>query len=176
MLWLLTCVPLLATGPFEAQNATASALRWGFALWGLIVGAGASLVERASSSFVRPWNVGLPAPLAGWIWDVGLALCLGPLLVLTLGTAVPDALDGMLRGSRSGTVCARLGAEWSLAGPLAIAALTFCARALRQDLPRLALAGSFAMQFALVTFIVGWQSSRGLTLDGRAIVQFLQWN
>ncbi|HLJ10284.1 MAG TPA: hypothetical protein VKU82_03805, partial [Planctomycetaceae bacterium] len=100
-LWLLLVVPLLVAGPFAAQNATASALRWGMAFYGVLVGFALVNFTRLQSAARRlGWtSPAAPSPqFRGRLGFIALVLTMAPLLTMSLDTLVPEALDALLRG------------------------------------------------------------------------------
>jgi len=168
-------VPLLVSAPFEASGATASAMRWSFAIYALITAATVWLRAPISQGVRRlSWLGWGEFPSLTDNVARGTALLVGGLPVVLLTTFVacrraaglplgrPDVES--LFGSMDTTV--------SYAGPLLMLVAVFVGHALRERSAAYALAGSGLLQYVVsLAYLLGTSPNSPEFWAG-----FLQWN
>lgn len=174
-----SAIPFLLSGPFEAEHAVASALRWSFALYGVLAAAAicsrtplANLARRfhwrGTERFAEHDQPRLRI----------LALALGglPVLLLTTWTFVRVASGESLGGPDDDSLFDLMGPSLSYSLPLLLCTGTLVAFALREGSPGYALGGSLLFQATITLGYVLRGILAGETPDAAYVVELVQWN
>ncbi|MBL7038828.1 MAG: hypothetical protein ISR77_09380 [Pirellulaceae bacterium] len=169
-------VPLLVSAPFEASGATATAMRWSFAIYALITAATVWLRGPISQSVRRlswlGWN---EFPSLTDNVARGTALLVGglPVVVLTTIVACRRAAGLSLGRLDPESLFGSMDATVSYAGPLLMLVAVFVGHALRERSAAYALAGSGLLQYVVSLAYLLSPSSESPELFWAG---FLQWN
>ncbi len=164
-LLLAATVPCLVAGPFAAQQATASALRWGLAV-GLIIGSTAVWQRKGVLGGCRRVGgvveVGATGPGIGRA--VVLATTAGPVLFLTVAAALLQLAGVAPAGPTGGSFFSTLGPEVSYLVPLVVVMACLVGFALREASAAYAFsAGLVAKMTVVLAFLLS------LVTAGKAI-------
>ncbi len=170
---------LLAAGQFEPVQSVASALRWTFAIYGVLTtvavccrGQLGTVAKRMNWAGIDTLHVSSGDVLR----TLGMSLSGLPLFALTFA-AVAQVIGGASLGEPAdGSFFDRIGPAMSYALPLLLFAATLVAYALREQTPEYALGGSLVFQITVTLgYVLGIVTS-GRTFDSLAAVELLQWN
>jgi len=152
LFYLGSAIPLLVAAQFDSQLATASALRWGMALFALFIAA--LLYQRhAIRSVARGLGIvsadGDDSQTTETIRTVVLIQVALPVLALSLGIVIAAAVNGRLGGPEAETLFDRLGTNASYAGPLLLLAFAWANYAWRERGVSFALAATLLVNLAV---------------------------
>lgn len=174
---IVSCaVPLLIAGPFDNQNAVASALRWLFGV--LVVAWCVPACYWAKAKTAIEWLDGKP-PLDRPADVMRIfSLVLGMLAVITLTTAAVWSVGAGNRpgGPAAASLFARMGSSLSYAGPLSLLVGVLFAYAVREAKSGYAFASSLVFQYALSLACLLPVLSSGAAFDQLVWAKLLQWN
>jgi len=171
--------PLLAASYFESISAGASAMRWSFAAYGLLLALGLCLRGR-----LFRWTelCGFRRAAARGTWStedlrrIAVLVACGPVLVLTTAVVWLAAMQVEPGGPAAESMFARMGLAWSYATPLTAVAATMLAVAARDGRPTYALAGSATFQFLASLNCLLPMLTSGRPFDAAAMAELGQWN
>ncbi len=174
LLVLAFTAPVLAAGPFAAEQATASALRWVLALCYLacsaLVWLRRSLVKLASSAGVT-FDADSPALL----WTHGLfGVVAAGVLLLTAQVAVLGFADLRPTGPAPGSLFAEMGWVLSNVTPLVLLTVGLLGHAVRERSPGYAFTAGLLANISLTGGYALAVVTRGRHLDAPEIVFILQ--
>ncbi|MEQ8790723.1 MAG: hypothetical protein RIC55_30780 [Pirellulaceae bacterium] len=174
-------IPLLAAGTFESVGAVASAVRWGFALWGVAL-VGLVCFREPLRSLMRrqPWARGAEQLYGASPLMRGLSLAISgaPLIAITL-VAAARRLEQLPVGQPvEGSLLAWLGPMLSYPIPLVMYVGMLVAYAIRERRAAYMLGGSIVLQ-GTVNLLYALRVSvalGGLVSGSQYAVELLQWN
>ena len=173
-------VPLLLAGPFETQQATASALRWFLAIHGVIIallicarGRLTAALKNYSPHIVQK----IPSFSVGVIRSLAITATITPVLAMTLRQLILYAQPGLeLTGPLDGSFFGGMGAAFSVAGPLVMIAAVFAMYAVRERSPHFALAGAYSLNLAVCAAVALVQWASGASMTIAFLVEYFQWH
>jgi hypothetical protein len=167
-------VAVLAAGPFVAEHATASALRWGLAAVFLVASAALWLRTRFARLAARI-GIALDAepPSADLVRVILLALAAGPVLVLTLAVAMIGFAGERPAGPDANSFFGHLGWVASNVVPLVIVSATLVGHGVRERRPGYVFAAGLVADAALAGGYALHEALRG-SLDTAACVRAVQ--
>jgi hypothetical protein len=173
----LAAAPLLAAGPFEAEAATASACRWWFAVYGIVMCA-AICARRPMLAAVNrtSWlRSGTPSEhTLEAVRGVSFLFTLAPIAGLTLLAAARFLAGADLGGPLEGSWFARLSPAILYAGPMLVLSAILVAYAVRERAAAYMMLGSVLLQGTVTLACLLALSP--LEDAPRLRVELLQWN
>ncbi len=180
LLFLSLSVPLLIAGPFAAENATATVLRWGLAVHGLVIA-----IIICLRRYWLPAVQKLYAREGDELSDVGfsqlrsfvLTLTLTPVLALTLRQIVLLAGSGHhIAGPLAESFWAGISPAWSLGAPLLVISIALWLYAVRERSLHFSIAASLTLNLAASVAVVLRHWSAETSFEAVAYGEFFQWN
>ncbi len=182
LLFLTMTIPVLIAGPFGADRATATLLRWGLALHALIIAAivcGRGYWMPAVKRLCPRGPLPVPVAEGGWLRSLAITLTLTPLLALTLRHLVLLARPGVtvaLPVLEWGTIVGSHFAAYSLGVPLLLMTAAFVLYAARERSAHFAIAALLMLNLAASTVVIVANLAAGLSFATAGMVSFFQWN
>jgi hypothetical protein len=165
---------VLAAGPFAADHATASALRWGLAAVFLALSAALWLRQRLAQLATR---AGIPLdpapPSAAAVRAILLALAAGPVLVLSLAVALIGFAGQRPAGPDADSFFAHLGWVASNVVPLVVVSAALVGHGIRERQPAYVFAAGLVADAALAGGYALHEALHG-GLDAAACVRAVQ--
>lgn len=170
-------VPMLLAGRFFDQNATASALRWMFALYAVAWGVPACYFGGTQNRATR-WTSDVPLLMrpSDVMRMVSLVVALLTVVGMTTAVLVRVASGDGMSGPIADSIFARIGNASSYAGPLAMLVGVLFAYAVREAQAAYAFAGSLVFQYFISLACLLPALSAGAPLDAATWAKVVQWN
>jgi hypothetical protein len=173
----IAAVPLLAAAPWEAEIATASAVRWHFVIYGVLTTAaicGRSQIGAATSRMTWLRAGELSSAARETLRSTSFLLTLVPILGLTITATVQFLSGAQLGGPARGSFFGAMSSSLLYAGPLMTLVAMLTAYALREKTVGYLVAGSVLFQITATLACLLSVAPLGVPLQTAA--SLLQWN
>lgn len=169
----------LLANEWQAEIAAASAARWWFVIYGILLMAvfvARNPLQRllATQSWLR-WGEFEP-PVKEWFRFQPLVLGVLPTLALTVIAVAQHASGVYLRGPAQGSFFEWLGPTASYAGPMLVGVAIFLGLALRERKSAFAFGGGLLFQLAANLAFILHISGQTVVAPGMQGAEWLQWN
>jgi hypothetical protein len=174
LLVLALTVPLLAAGPFESEQATASALRWGLALC-FVVCSALVWLRRSLARLVGAVGVTIAPDSLAVHWTHGLlGVVAAGVLLLTAQVAVLGFAGLRPTGPAPGSLFAEMGWVLSNVGPLVLLTAGLVGHAVRERSPAYAFTAGLVANVSVTGGYALAVVTGGRHLDDAEIACLLQ--